>query len=419
MQGSVFHSGIPHIISSMKKDWRKLNWLRLMVWGHAAGVAGFYIVLWLRTRPKETHRLSVPGESDRKLPPVSIIVPARNEEDTIQRCITSLLEQEYPDYEVIVVDDDSTDQTSRILDEIVRTHPQGKRLRTLHLHGLPDGWAGKPHALHAGVQEAHGDLLLFTDADTWHAPRALQAAVARAEERRLDLLSLGTAQELPSFWERVMMPMAMLGISLQYPVNKVNDPHSPVALANGQYILLRRTVYERLGGYAHPDLRATLLDDRDLAVLVKKHGYTLELADGRSLVRVRMYRNLRETWRGWRKNAYLGSRGGLPFMLLQILGLPTVTVLPFLLPLWLWLARLAGKKETMRASESVLMSVLELGPLLAYRRWLDKELRVPWYFVLTHPPAGLLFAGILVQSTWRLLTGKGVDWRGRQYFTGK
>lgn len=390
-----------------------------MLWAHAAGVAGFYTVLWLRTRPKRASNLSAQSEPGRKLPPVSIIVPARNEEETIQRCVSSLLEQEYPDYEVIVVDDDSTDRTPHILDEIARTHPQGARLRTLYLHGLPDGWAGKPHALHAGVQQAHGDLLLFTDADTWHAPQALPTAVARAEERQLDLLSLGTMQELPSFWERVLMPMAMLGISMQYPVNQVNDPRSPVALANGQYILLRRTVYDHLGGYARSDLRATLLDDRDLAVLVKRHGYALELADGRDLVRVRMYRNLRETWRGWRKNVYLGSRGGLPFVLLQLLGLPSVTILPFVLPFFPLLARLANRKRTIRANESILISVLELGPLLAYRRWLDKELRVPWYFMLTHPLAGLLFTGILAQSTWRLLTGKGVDWRGRQYFTGK
>lgn len=403
----------------MKKDWHQANWLHIILWTHAAGVAAFYTVLWLRTRPKEMHPLSAQSKPAQKLPCVSIIVPARNEEHNIRRCVTSLLEQEYPDYEVIVVDDASTDRTSHILDEIARTHPQGTKLRVLHLHGLPDGWAGKPHALHAGVQQAHGDMLLFTDADTWHAPQALQVAVARAEERQLDLLSLGTAQELPSFWERVMMPMAHLGISMQYPINLVNDPQSPIALANGQYILLRRAVYELLGGYARPDLRATLLDDRDLAILVKKHGYTLELADGRKLVRVRMYRDLRSTWRGWRKNVYLGSRGGLPFVLLQLLGLPMVTILPFLLPLWSWLAHLAGKKKATHAGESAILSVLELGPLLAYRRWLDKELQVPWYFMLTHPLAGLLFTGILAQSTWQILTGKGVDWSGRQYFKGQ
>lgn len=390
------------------------NWSRVIWWSHALGVAGFYTFLWFRTRPKQSAPLTSPDERNSSLPAVSVIVPARNEEETIQRCVISLLEQVYPAYEVIVVDDDSTDRTPLLLDEIARTHPQGAHLRVIHLRGLPTGWAGKPHALHAGAQEARGDFLLFTDADTWHAPQALATAVTRAEEKRLDLLSLGTTQELPSFWERVMMPMAHLGISMQYPPDQVNDPDSPLALANGQYILLRQTVYERLGGYARPDLRATLLDDRDLAMLVKKQGYALEMADGRGLVHVRMYSNLRETWRGWRKNVFLGSRGGLPFVLLQMLGLPMVAIVPFLLPLWCWLASLTGRKP--RAGEAALISTLELGPLLIYRNWLNRELRVPWYYALTHPLAGLLFTGILAQSTWRILTGRGVDWSGRNYF---
>ncbi len=403
-----------------KKNRSMAQRARLLWWAHALGVAGFYTFLWFRTRPKQSASLLSSAQPDVDLPAVSLIVPARNEEETIQRCVTSLLEQEYPDYEVIVVDDASTDRTPQILAEIARTHPQGKRLRVLHLHDLPAGWAGKPHALHAGAQEARGVFLLFTDADTWHAPQALATAVARAEEKRLDLLSLGTTQELPSFWERVMMPMAHLGISMQYPPDQVNDPDSPIALANGQYILLRRTVYERLGGYARPDLRATLLDDRDLALLVKKQGYALEMADGRGLVHVRMYSNLRETWRGWRKNVYLGSRGGLPFVLLQMLGLPMVAILPFLLPLWSWLTRClprpAGARTAPSAGEAAVLSLLELGPLLLYRRWLDRELNVPWYYGLTHPLAGLLFTGILAQSTWRIVTGRGVDWSGRNYF---
>ncbi|HEY3993070.1 MAG TPA: glycosyltransferase [Ktedonobacteraceae bacterium] len=399
----------------MKKDRRIFSRLRLLWWLHALGVAGFYSVLWLRTRAKEPRLVTAPSTIKDPWPGVTVIVPARNEERNIQRSVTSLLEQDYPNYEVLVVDDDSRDGTSRILAEIERTHPRAARLRVLHLHGLPEGWAGKPRALHAGAQEARGEFLLFTDADTWHAPEALRAAVARAEEQHIDLLSLGTEQELPSFWERVLMPLAYLGIGMQYPPDQVNDPRSPVALANGQYILLRRAVYEQLGGYARADLRGTLLDDRDLALLIKKHGYTLELANGSKLVKVRMYHNLRETWRGWCKNAFLGSRGGLPFAVLQLLGLPMVTILPFLLPLWIWFVHPKGRGKLARAREAGLLGALELGPLLVYRRWLDKELRVPWYYMFTHPLAGIVFTGILAQSTWRIITGRGVDWSGRSY----
>jgi chlorobactene glucosyltransferase len=408
---------------------KKHNWLqslpRFLLWSHAIGVLGFYLVLWLRTAPgKENSVKKVPSRSESpgksiNCPQISVIVPARNEELNIRRCIESLLEQHYDNYEVIVVDDGSTDGTSRILDELMSSHSHSDRLFVLQLRDdLPEGWAGKPHAMHKGTQEARGEWLLFTDADTWHAPGALQFSVTKALDEGIDLLSLGTEQELPGFWNKVMMPMAYLGIAMQYPVKYVNDPRSPIALANGQYILLRRAVYDILGGYARPDLRHTLLDDRDLARIVKQNGYRLQLADGRDLVQVRMYRSLSETWRGWRKNAFLGSRGGLAFALLQLIGLPIVSIVPFLLPLLGWLLGRSKQERGITSTELQSAALAELVPLLTYRLWMDKQLKVPWYYAFTHPLAGALFEGILAQSTWRVLTHKGVDWRGRQYYGG-
>lgn len=408
-----------------KRNWITTSWPRLLLWSHVIGVVGFYLVLWQRTSPGRVGRVEASALKRKhalpsgKSPSVSIIVPARDEERNIRRCVESLLEQDYDSYEVIVVDDGSTDDTATILDEIAQTHPHGNRLWVLRLRDLPEGWAGKPHALHAGVQEAHGDWLLFTDADTWHAPGALRFAVTKAIEEGIDLLTLGTTQELPGFWNKVMMPMAFLGISMQYPVKKVNDPLSPVAIANGQYILIRREVYDILGGYARPDLRNTLLDDRDLAHVVKENGFRLKFVDGRELVHVRMYSSLHETWRGWRKNVFLGSRGGPGFVVVQLLGLPLVSILPFLLLLLGWLGRSGNKKRQSGAvsrNEVRIAALLELGPLLGYRLWMDRQLGVPWYYALTHPLAGVMFEGILAQSAWRILSRKGVDWRGRQYY---
>ena len=421
----------------MKQTHNIRSWSRLLLWSHVAGVIGFYSVLWMRTRPNAeppagpscspARQRPVPGSKVKaapsQLPFVSIIVPARNEERNIRRCVVSLLEQDYENYEVIVVDDDSTDGTERILEEIAQSHPLRNRLCVLRLRELPVGWAGKPRALHAGVQEARGDWLLFTDADTWHAPAALSSAVAQASAEDIDLLSFGSRQELPGFWNKVLMPMAYIGISMQYPISKVNDPRSSVALANGQFILIRRATYERLGGYARPDLRETLLDDRDLARVVKQSGYRLRLVDGRGLVRVWMYHGLRESWRGWLKSVYLGTRGGLAFMLLQLVGLPMVSVAPFLLPALVGLLRLLRlfpayrqQRTGVTMNEAWLATGLELSLLLAYRRWIDKELHVPWYYAFTHPLAGAVFEGILAQSTWRILSHNGVDWRGRLYY---
>ena len=412
-------------MDTMKKQHWWQSWTRLLLWSHVVGVIGFYLVLWFRTNPsggeRKTRRVKTVSDPESltrlSVPRVSIIVPARNEERNIRRCVTSLLEQDYANYEVIVVDDGSTDGTAAILDDIAQTHPQGQRLWILRLRDLPEGWAGKPHALHMGVQEAHGDWLLFTDADTWHAPRALRSAITQAVSEEIDLLTLSTTQELPGFWNKVLMPMAYLGISMQYPTKKVNDPLSPIAIANGQYILLSRGVYDVLGGYARLDLRNTLLDDRDLARVVKENGFRLRFVDGRDRVHVRMYTSLSETWRGWRKNVYVGSRGGPAFVLLELLGLPLVAIAPFaLLCLGLVMGRQKQRTSMVTPGEVRAAALLELGPLLGYRLWMDKQLDVPWYYALTHPLAGAVFEGILAQSAWRVLTHKGVDWRGRQYY---
>jgi chlorobactene glucosyltransferase len=403
---------------------KRYSWPRLLLWSHVIGVIGFYLTLWLRTNPRRGIPRALAGSKTNpaqepailKNPLVSIIVPARNEERNIRRCVTSLLEQDYEHYEVIVVDDGSTDDTGCILDDIAQTHPHGNRLWVLRLKDLPEGWTGKPHALYAGAREAHGDWLLFTDADTWHAPNALRSSLAQAIDERIDVFSLMTRQELPGFWNKVMMPMAFTGISMMYPFDKVNDPSSPVALANGQYILMRRSVYEVIGGYGRPDLRHSLVDDRDLAWIVKANGFRLRLVDGRALVSTQMYDSLDEIWRGWRKNSFVGSRGGLPFVLLMLLGLPMISIVPFLLPL-LGRSRTIQQAVHITSAEATIAGTLEVSSVLVYRKWVDQWLNVPWYYAFTHPLAGALFDTILAQSTWRILTRKGVDWRGRQYRT--
>jgi chlorobactene glucosyltransferase len=400
--------------------WQSLT--RLALWTHVAGVIGFYFILWRRTAPEPSDKMRALPPKDSNIttigPIVSIIVPARNEERNIERCVSSLLDQDYEQFEVIAVDDGSTDATAHILDELAQTHPNGHRLWVLRLRDLPDGWAGKPHALHRGVQEAQGDWLLFTDADTWHEPNALRSTITQAIQENADLFTIGSEQELPGFWDKALMPMAYLGISMLYPPKLVNNPDSPVAVANGQYMLIRRSVYTMVGGYARPDLRETLLDDRDLARVVKENGFKLRFLDGEGLVHVHMYNSLSEIWHGWRKNAYLGNRGGLPFFALQLIGLPMISIVPFLLPLLASLTR-SKRHAGISAREANIATALELTPLLAYRTWLNSHMHVPWYYIFTHPLAGAIFTGILGQSAWRVLTGRSIDWRGRQYHNGR
>ncbi|HEV2237465.1 MAG TPA: glycosyltransferase, partial [Ktedonobacterales bacterium] len=279
-----------------------INWRvaeRAALWSSTAAIGTFFVVMARRAAWSGPAIGTGPCEAPAPDGPlVSIIVPARNEAANIEACVTSLLRQDYPHVEVIVVDDGSTDATPELLAALGRAHPAGARLRTLRVTALPPGWAGKPHALHVGAQDAHGTWLLFSDADTVHAPGALSAALAKAHALRADLFSLMTAQDLPDFWNRVLMPIAFMGISAQYPARQVNDPRKPLAIANGQYILIRRAAYDAVGGYASPRLRASVVDDRDLAAEVKRTGRKIVLADGRAQVRTRMYRNLAGHWHG-------------------------------------------------------------------------------------------------------------------------
>lgn len=380
-------------------------------WVYAASIVGFYAVVASRTGVigddvRIAKDIANAPEDRSAWPFVSVIVPARNEERNIRACVTSLLDQEYPSYEVIAVDDASTDRTLDILRDIQHSHAHGARLRIEQAPDLPEGWAGKPHALATGVEVAQGSWVLFTDADTQHAPEALFTAVRLARQRHLDLLSFGTEQDLPDFWGRVLMPIAYMGVSMMYPTRAVNNPDSPVAIANGQYILLRRETYERIGGYSSETLRGTVLDDRDLAHEVKKVGGRIELVDGRDLVHTRMYQSLGEHVEGWGKNAYAGSRGGPLFFLLMLLGLPMTCIAPFALFVVGLLRRRRG---------TALAGGVAVGAVVAYRTSLNRQMGVPWRYVWTHALGAAIFTGILSRSFWRSVSGRGVSWRGRTY----
>lgn len=397
--------------------WSRKRVAQAGLWGASAVASAFYLGLlaesvadWNsapRLRPLPPRHPHPAGRLDPSAAPrVSIIVPARDEERDIEGCVRSLLAQDYDNFEVIVVDDGSTDATPTILARLART-PEGQRLlRVIRVETLPPGWAGKPHALHIGARVASGEWLLFTDADTRHTPTALRSAVTRALRDGADLFSLGTTQDLPGFWNRTLMPIAYMGISAQYPPAWVNNPRSKIAIANGQFLLIRKAVYERVGGYDTGELRGTVVDDLALARVVKRSGGKLRLVDGRGLVSVRMYRSLREHVNGWGKNAALGSHGGAWLFPLFLIGLPLVSVWPFV-ALALGLAR---RRPTLAVSGAT-----SVAAALAYRAYLDYQIGIPLRYGWTHPLGGAIFTFILARSFWRKLRGATVPWRGRSY----
>lgn len=227
-------------------------------------------------------------------PDVSIIIPARNEECCIADCLRSLATQEGANYEVIVVDDDSTDGTRRIAESFP--------VRVIVPGPLPPGWSGKCNAAWTGAKAAKGKWLLFTDADTKHSPRSISSGLHEARNYGAALLSYSPRQEVHSFAERALMPAIFAELAMTYPPKDVCDPKSPVAAANGQYLLIRRDVYDAIGG--HAAVATAILEDVELAKRVKQAGYPLRFRVS-EVVSTRMYRDFPQMWEGWTKNLAL------------------------------------------------------------------------------------------------------------------
>src|SRR5262249_14314064 len=225
--------------------------------------------------------------ADRDLPLVSVVVPARNEETKIRRCLESLRNQNYPNFEIVVIDDRSTDNTGAIIEELSRLDT---RIKFVQGKYLPDGWIGKCNALVHAVGYASGEWLIFTDADTCHATNSIRDSVSYAITNKADLVSFVPVQELGSFWERVVMPVLLGSFLCGDPFHTVNDANSSRAYAYGQYVLARRSAYRATGG--HQAIRDEIVEDHALGRLFKSNGHCIMVADGRDLYTVRMDTNL-------------------------------------------------------------------------------------------------------------------------------
>lgn len=238
---------------------------------------------------------------------ISIIVPARNEEANLGACLQSLVSQAAIDFEIIVVDDGSTDRTPEIAKSFEKNQAPGVPTRPvvtlIPAPPLPPAWTGKNNAMAAGAKIAGGKWLLFTDADTVHKPGSLARAVAEAEERGVALLSYSPQQEVRTFWEKAVMPMIFAELAITYPPQKVNDPASPIAAANGQYLLISREAYDAVGG--HTKIAGDLLEDVAMARLVKSSGRKIFFRYGGDAVQTRMYRSWPQMKEGWTKNLAL------------------------------------------------------------------------------------------------------------------
>lgn len=339
-------------------------------------------------------------------PDCSILIPVRDEAETIGPCLASLSDQSYRRLEILVVDDDSSDGTARIVE---KAGIRDGRIRYLRAPQLPAGWTGKNFALACGAEKARGTWLLFTDADTVHAPSTLARALGYARVQDLACLSLTPEQECRTFWERVVQPVVCDLLDQAYPLAEVNKPTSSRAAAHGAFLLIRREVYDAVGG--HGRFRRELLEDVALARAVKEGGEPLCFTLGTGLVRSRMYRSFGHLREGWTKNLYL-LMGGRPGPALRaaaaLLWTGCVPVLALLTFIGLALAGIASSQLLAWALSATGLLVVSEG-VFRWARGHDP------LFAWSYPLGVLVVMVFLLESMYRNLSGRGVTWKARVY----
>jgi chlorobactene glucosyltransferase len=348
-----------------------------------------------------------PCEPGTTMPSMSIIVPARNEERQIERCVRSLLAQRHPDYEVIVVDDRSADATRAILDRIAAGD---SRLRVLGGTPLPEGWIGKSWALAQGVAIARGAWLLFTDADTVHEPLAAASAQRYAIGEGYDAVSLLPDQATIGIAERLFLPTILFVILLGVgSLDAINDPRKrETAIFNGQYILASRGAYDAVG--RHAAVRGEIAEDLELARRFKRDGrFRTCLTGSNSLVCTRMYRSFSEIWRGFVKNFGIAARGqaataAAGAALLACVSPLSPLVLAVLFARGAWIAALP--------------LAIALAAVLAIAEYGMRKMRFRPGAGFALPFGLALTIAIFMASLALVGSGRGVEWRGRRYGGG-
>ncbi len=347
---------------------------------------------------------------DRDLPFISVVIPARNEEMKIARCLESMLAQDYPAFELVVIDDRSTDKTAEIIESFAL---KDSRVKFVRGKDAPDGWVGKCNALAYAVGFASGDWYVFTDADTCHEPNSLRDAIGYAVTNKVDLVSFVPLQELGSLFERVVMTVLLSSFLLGDPFHTVNDPLAKRAYAYGQYIICRRRSYLALGG--HQSVRDTIVEDHALGRVFKEKGYKIAVADGKTLYRVRMYLDLESMWQGWTKNLYSLIDSSPIHLICVLISLNLAVVMPAVNILMVGSQWVNHPADHFTPFSTMLVACQFLMMIFWFRLTAEHRSGVsPLYFLML--PFGALSVTLLhIHSAYLVLFGREVSWKGRRY----
>jgi chlorobactene glucosyltransferase len=371
------------------------------------------VILWTTIRDNIS-AVVLKNDTYKDLPPivphVSIIIPARNEERNISRCLSSVLSNDYPAFDVVVVDDRSSDRTSGIVESLAR---EDKRVTLVKGGQLPAGWVGKNFAIYQGIRQASGEWLLFTDADTCHSPQVLRQTLSFAIDNGIDMVTIMPHLECDTFWEKVVQPVVIGMILTFYPPFLVNDPKSKVCIANGQFILIRRDVYDAIGG--HQRIKDRIIDDQAICENVKGSGFRVKCLLATELMTTRMYTNLREIWFGWSKSCFVALKASLIRVCFCICFIIATGVLPFVTLVFSAILIASGN-----ASRTFLvifwLSLLIFAVILTIRLLYGRKIfRMSATYSLSYPLGALMLTAIVLYSAFHGTLGRGAVWKGRTY----
>jgi glycosyltransferase involved in cell wall biosynthesis len=330
-------------------------------------------------------------------PKVSVIVAARNEARNIERALQSVLAQDYRNLEFIVVDDRSTDETGRILDQMVRNDP---RLRVVHVTDLPPGWLGKNHALHFGAERATGEWLLFTDADVVMEASVISRAVGQLIHEQIDHLAIAPHMHMPGTLLNMFAGAFVVFFGLYAKPWKACDPKSSRHIGIGAFNLVRADAYLTIGGHRAIAMRPD--DDMKLGKLIKTHGFRQDMVLGDGLITVEWYSSVGELIRGLEKNSFAGVEYNLAAMVAGCMAQLIVFVWPILA-----LVLTSGTTWWLNVAIVGLLAILYMDNAHTHglRRW----------HCVGAPVTALLFQYIVWRATLKTLWNDGIDWRGTHY----
>lgn len=372
-----------------------LEWTRRIFWMRRFGVRNPALL-------PEPAGVSAPGK-------VSIIVPARDEERNIGNCLSHLIKQDHPDYEIIVVDDRSQDRTWHLVGNFKKLSPVP--LKLIRIEKLPGGWTGKNHAMFAASRAASGDWLLFTDADTTHRPYSARTALAAAVEKKADFLTLAPEVECRSFWENTVQPLAVSSLALWFNTAELNEPGSKRVLANGQFILVKKSVYETVGG--NESIKDQVVEDVELAKKVSAAGFQVLFLNGTRLYSTRMYTTLAQIFKGWTRIFIHLFEKKVPPILHKMFLFLFFSLFPFavlVLEKFLWLSGDPAFSPALFWASGLVSAWIVLIRFVG-----NRLLRAnPWYAFL-HPLGSAVMTWLLLVCAARIITGRRSEWRGDRY----